>query len=179
MQPLGLLDQAFQHVRVLCELYVSTSKMRSQGVTCLCAAGHGSAKMSLYYIAATLVLLALLLSKTSSNLKSLVKDDHWMQRVSLVLDRLSRGGLEQMNSVVEIMHDASMSNFVWPQNNGPAAPENQTFGLPRGYAGAVGAKAALAPPSSGADDLYDSIAAGNMNTVDGANQMVHPAEARL
>lgn len=140
-------------------------------------AGGDSASASLYFMVATIFLLVLLLSKMSSNLKSLIKDEHWMQRVELVLDRLGRAGIRRQESIVDIMQDASMSNYVWPQPNAPAAPGSKTYGIHGGYGG----KAALAPPSSGAEDL-DAIAACNVtdNTIDGARRgMGHPAEAHL
>lgn len=104
-----------------------------------------------------------------------------MQRVELVLDRLGRAGgqgLQVQDSLVEIMQDASMSNFVWAQHGQAAAAGNQTFGLAGGYGGGFGAKTAIAPPSSGANNAHDTIAAGN--TIDGAHRgMVRPAEAHL
>lgn len=104
-----------------------------------------------------------------------------MQRVELVLDRLGRAGragIQVQDSLVDIMQDASMSNFVWAQNGQAAAAGNQTFGLATGYGGGFGAKAAIAPPSSGADNPHETIGAGN--TVDGAHRgMARPAEAQL
>lgn len=134
------------------------------------SAGQEAAKVSVYFIFASLFTLTLLLSKMSSNIKSLVKDDHWMQRIELVFDRLGRAGVQVQESIVDIMHDASMSNYAWPQYNTSAAPGNQTFGLAGGYGGGMGAKAAIAPPSSVPEDAHDAIAAGNYtteNTIDG------------
>lgn len=143
-------------------------------------AGRAAASVSRYFIGASILLLVLLLSKMSANLKSLVKDDHWMQRVELVLDRLGRAGIQGQESIVDIMQAGSMSNYAWPQH-GHTAQGNQTFGIAGGYgARGIGAKAAIAPPSSGADNAHDCIAAGNItadNTVDG--YAVRPAEAHL
>lgn len=105
-----------------------------------------------------------------------------MERVELVLDRLGRAGIQVQDSLVDIMQDASMSNYVWAQHNGPSAPGNQTFGLAGGYGGGIGAKFATAPPGSGVENAHDAIAAGNSaeNTVDGAHHgMARPAEAHL
>jgi hypothetical protein len=105
-----------------------------------------------------------------------------MQRVELVLDRMGRAGIQPQESIVEILHDASMSNYAWPNHNGPAAAGKHTFGLAGGYGSGIGAKQAIAPPGSGAEDTEYAIAAGNMggdNAVDGARGMVRPAQAHL
>jgi hypothetical protein len=138
--------------------------------------------MSLYFLLAALFLLVLLVSKMSANMKSLMKDDHWVQRVELVLDRMGRAGIQPQESIVDILHDASMSNFAWTNHNAPAAAGKHLFGLAGGYGSGIGAKHAIAPPNSGAEVDQYAIAAGNMggdNTVDGSRGMICPAEAHL
>jgi hypothetical protein len=124
-------------------------------------AGEMQATRSLWFFLAAFVLLLLLLSKMALNLKSLIKDDHWMQRVELFMDRLGRAGVPMQDGIVDIMNDASMSNYAMSHGLTPGTG----YGVP-GYP--LAAKVAAAPPGSLAtDDTLEAIGAGaNDNTVD-------------
>ena len=77
-------------------------------------------------LAAAVLCMLLLLSKAASNLKSLVKDLHWMRRVRSLMDRLARShAVAKSDSVFDSVYEASMSNYA---PSGTAQLGASTFG---------------------------------------------------
>lgn len=78
----------------------------------MCAGIHESRSSAFCLLAATVCML-LLLSKVAMNLKSLIKDDHWMRRIRLLVERVAQSkGVPTDDSIYDpIYQDASMSNF--------------------------------------------------------------------
>jgi hypothetical protein len=64
-------------------------------------------------LAAAVLATLLLLSKVGMNLKSLVKDVHWMRRVRALVERLAaERGITHGDSVFDSVYDVSMSNYA-------------------------------------------------------------------
>jgi hypothetical protein len=90
-------------------------------------AGLSSCKVGLFCTLAAVLCALLHLSKVAMNLKSLIKDDHWMHRVRRLIDRLSYSkGLSHEDSIFDTIYGASMSNYPLVSDNraqpGTSAP---------------------------------------------------------
>jgi hypothetical protein len=78
----------------------------------LCA-GIRNCRSSIFCLMAAIVCVLLLLSKVAMNLKSLIKDDHWMRRVRALVDKVTfTKGMPRDGFVSDNIGDASMSNFA-------------------------------------------------------------------
>ena len=72
------------------------------------------------FLAAAVVASLLLLSKVGMNLKSLVKDDHWMRRIRALMQRLATShGLSRSDSIFDSVYNAEMSQMGVSAPGGP------------------------------------------------------------
>jgi hypothetical protein len=71
------------------------------------------------------------LSKVAMNLKSLIKDDHWMHRIRRLVDKLSYSkGMTQDDSIFDTIYGASLSNYPLTSNQGQPSSSAQPHAAP-------------------------------------------------